>query len=77
MDCVECRRLSAELNRMERRYSFAQEALQGTSRVHAKEFLRLKVAISEARMNLDMAVQQAKLHGLFHVSPVLESRSAA
>ncbi len=76
MECAECRSLAAELNRMERRHSIAREALQSSARIHAAEFLRLKVTLTEAHLNVEMATQQIELHRLFHGSPVLKSRYA-
>jgi hypothetical protein len=57
---------------MERRHSVAREALHRSTRVHAAEYLRLKVTLTEARLNVEMATRQIELHRLFHGSPVLD-----
>lgn len=68
MDCATCKHLAEEYGVRDRAYAKATGALSaGRSKVRADEYIQLRTAASDARLDFEIARLELEKHTLTHV----------
>ena len=67
MDCIVCRRLEAEVIRLERLHAEKLGIMRASFSVHGEIYSRLRIAESDARLDLDLARLELIQHQRSHL----------
>lgn len=71
MDCAECQRLTIERERLQRAYETAHAALNAIeTSTDSDEYTRLRAAVQEAKLDLDVASIQFSQHQDRHATVI-------
>jgi len=66
MKCPECSRLAADYRRLNQAYTVAFDAMLAASKVPASDFIKVRIAADDARIDSELARVELEQHKQIH-----------